>query len=100
MVIWERALIGQYPIIAYACIPSQLPEFQRKTHGIAHSKATVQTTYLREPETDSGLAENVTESGKTQAYLLRLPYTETMLQRRYDGGGDVPAWYLWERLGT
>lgn len=72
MIWWERAFPGQYPIVAYRCMESQLTLFQRKKSEVVN--------------------------GMSQGYILRLPYTEVMLERRYSDQGDGPDWYMWERI--
>lgn len=87
-IIWERAPLAAYPIVAYMVVESSLPKLK------ARKRAAVETlqSALFEVQTAAVAEQNTAETGEREIFLMRLPYTREALVRRQAFGRYVPDW--------
>lgn len=85
---WERIETPLNDFIAYLCVSTTLSTLKPRK---SQPRAIVGNILFDDaPETVS--ADDVVAAGERD-YVMRLPYTFSMLQARAERGADVPAWF-------
>jgi len=93
MSVWEQAVPEDYPVVAYLVIHSSLPIFKRANRHKIDEPEAPHTAEMFEDVQAAAQDEAAVATDKRVDYELRLPYTEKMLQRRWESGTDVPKWF-------
>lgn len=82
---WEPS--DNAPIIAYLCYPTSLPVFKSRKKAVVERNSDMFTDLL-----DALSESEDAPTGERRDYLMRLPFTGQMLERRREAGRDVPEW--------